>query len=469
MSSYITPPFATNPDDLAALFFDHLQANVPGWQPNDGNFETITGEGMALIASVLAFLASGQPTSIFRWFGPLAGIPPVDASPASVTTTWTVRDNLGYTIPAGTVVSISAAGDERIPFKVLNPVEIPAGDTATGAGAVTIVAVTPGAAGSGLGTVGGTVELVDPLDWVTSIVQTNVTTGGVDAESDVDYLGRLRAQLQLQTPRPIRPPDFAALGRTVAGVYRVVAIDGYNPGDATYNNPRMVTVAGMDANGNILDSTHKTALVNYLESLREANFIVNALDPTSTQIDVAYQIGVADGYDADTVVTNVNAALTAFLSAVNWGAPPSGDPRIWIDTTELRYLDLAHAVLRTPGVAYIVWLGFHTHVAARTFTVTVASPAVFTLTGHGLAVGDEVFLTTTGALPTGLAANTPYWVQAVVDADTFKLAATDGGAAINTTGSQSGTHSLHVIGTADVSLPGPAALPHANTITGSHV
>lgn len=77
-----------------------------------------------------------------------------------------------------------------------------------------------------------------------------------------------------------------------------------------------------------------------------------------------------------------------------------------------------------------------------TFTVTIASPGVLTVAAHGLVVGDPVFLTTTGALPTGLAQNTIYYVQSVPTANTLTLAATKGGAAINTTGTQSGVHSL---------------------------
>lgn len=75
-------------------------------------------------------------------------------------------------------------------------------------------------------------------------------------------------------------------------------------------------------------------------------------------------------------------------------------------------------------------------------TVTLASPGVFTLTAHGLIIGDLVYLTTTGALPTGLAANTIYYVASTPTADTFTLSATSGGSAINTSGSQSGTHTL---------------------------
>lgn len=74
-----------------------------------------------------------------------------------------------------------------------------------------------------------------------------------------------------------------------------------------------------------------------------------------------------------------------------------------------------------------------------TVTISIASPGVVTWTGHTLQNGNQVILTTSGALPTGLTAGTPYYVvnQAT---NTFQLSATLGGSAITTTGTQSGTH-----------------------------
>lgn len=80
-----------------------------------------------------------------------------------------------------------------------------------------------------------------------------------------------------------------------------------------------------------------------------------------------------------------------------------------------------------------------------TFTVTIATPAVVTLTGHNLQTGDQVYLTTTGALPTGLTANTLYYFIRV-DANSGNLATSRANAyaatKIATSGSQSGTHTL---------------------------
>ena len=79
-----------------------------------------------------------------------------------------------------------------------------------------------------------------------------------------------------------------------------------------------------------------------------------------------------------------------------------------------------------------------------TATMTIASPCVVTLNSHALTANDTIRFTTTGALPTGLVVGTTYYVISTgLTANTFQLALTAGGTAINTSGSQSGTHTLY--------------------------
>lgn len=81
--------------------------------------------------------------------------------------------------------------------------------------------------------------------------------------------------------------------------------------------------------------------------------------------------------------------------------------------------------------------------SAATVTMTIAAPGVVTSTAHGLVSGQKIQIATTGALPTGLATGTTYWVT-VVDADTYKLSSSLANAQaatfITTSGSQSGAH-----------------------------
>ena len=82
-------------------------------------------------------------------------------------------------------------------------------------------------------------------------------------------------------------------------------------------------------------------------------------------------------------------------------------------------------------------------IKAGTVTMTIATPCVVTWSAHGLYDGATVRFTTTGALPTGLAANTDYFVTKV-DANSFKLSTTlanqVAGAFIASSGTQSGVH-----------------------------
>ncbi|MCS0459536.1 hypothetical protein [Rhizobium favelukesii] len=77
-------------------------------------------------------------------------------------------------------------------------------------------------------------------------------------------------------------------------------------------------------------------------------------------------------------------------------------------------------------------------------TVTIAAPGVVSWTAHGLAVGTALKFSTTGALPTGLTAGTTYYVVNPTT-DAFSVSATPGGAAITTTGTQSGVHTATTV------------------------
>lgn len=91
------------------------------------------------------------------------------------------------------------------------------------------------------------------------------------------------------------------------------------------------------------------------------------------------------------------------------------------------------AVSRATYATLFAWL-----TRSSTVTMTIASPCVVTWTAHPLVVGDKVSFETTGALPTGLAVGTNYYVISVTT-NTFQISATPGGAAVNTSGTQSGT------------------------------
>jgi hypothetical protein len=80
-----------------------------------------------------------------------------------------------------------------------------------------------------------------------------------------------------------------------------------------------------------------------------------------------------------------------------------------------------------------------------TATITITSPGVITVTGHGFPNGMLVKFASDGALPSGITAGTSYFTKNVT-ANTFEIATTPTSTSITTTGTQSGTHTCSAVG-----------------------
>jgi hypothetical protein len=93
-------------------------------------------------------------------------------------------------------------------------------------------------------------------------------------------------------------------------------------------------------------------------------------------------------------------------------------------------------------VAVVDWFVW---VSAATATITIGTPAVVSYAGHGFLQDQPIQFTTTGTLPAGMTPNTTYYVMATgLTANTFQITASrQTPVAINATGAQTGTHTLH--------------------------
>lgn len=97
-------------------------------------------------------------------------------------------------------------------------------------------------------------------------------------------------------------------------------------------------------------------------------------------------------------------------------------------------------------------------------TISIASPGVVTQVAHGYVAGQLVRFETTGALPTGLSTTLAYYVLSTgLTADTFRVSLTDGGAVINTSGSQSGVQSVGKV--KNSTSAGPISILTGKTVT----
>lgn len=380
---YVNPPIETDADTLADTAHQYLADNIDGYEANDNHLEAWLIAATARMNADTRTVASGVLLAIFRSYGEtVIGLLPIDAIPATTATTWTMQDAAGYTIPAGTQVAFQVAGDTLIPFVTTDDVAVPPGAVSTDVGAVNIIAIDPGTGGNNLPA--GPVQLLDPLSFVTAVEAVSATGGGVDAETDSEYLSRLIEELQISSPEPINPIDFAILARRIAGVHRATAVDGYDPTAAppTTGNERMVAVALVDASGNPVSAAVKAAVAADLEARRETNFIVHVFDPTYTAVTVDFTAIAMPGYDPAAVKSAAVDALTAYLSASNWGID-AGDTvgTSWTNDDTVRYLKVSNVLNDVPGVRYV------THLTVDGGAVDVVLPGQVALPTPGAITG----------------------------------------------------------------------------------
>lgn len=83
--------------------------------------------------------------------------------------------------------------------------------------------------------------------------------------------------------------------------------------------------------------------------------------------------------------------------------------------------------------------------AHPTQTFTAATTDWLTCNAHGAQDNDQIVVSTTTTLPTGLAASTRYFVRDSTP-NMFKVCLFPGDAAIDITGAGSGTHSFYIVG-----------------------
>ena len=199
--------------------------------------------------------------------------------------------------------------------------------------------------------------------------------------------------------------------------------------------------------------------VTYTVPAYERPYIIHNSCGYTVTIKVSGQTGVdvatgtkayvyCDGTDVRELVNNpASVTATQTLTNKTLTAPKFADGGFIADANgnELIVMDTVTSAVNEVTVS-------NAASPAVTATITIAVPAVVTVAATPPS-GTPVVFTTTGALPTGLVANTIYFVK-YINATTFNVAATTNGTSITTTGSQSGTHTATFTGVPIIAASG---------------
>jgi hypothetical protein len=209
---------------------------------------------------------------------------------------------------------------------------------------------------------------------------------------------------------------------------------------------------------------------NITAAVLTGEFQVTVIDINSYTITVSATANATDAAGSPgggTVVTQyqINTGPSFTVPLTGWGTGPWGygtwgNGQVQTDAIRLwSQVNFGQDLIFGPRVGPIYYWNANIGVTSPQFTVTIASPAVVTFsTLSNVPNGTAIQLTTTGALPTGLAVGTVYYVANSSGA-TCNLTATFGGSNINTTGAQSGIHSVSARGINIASLASASDCP----------
>ena len=280
--------------------------------------------------------------------------------------------------------------------------------------------------------------------WVTLGFQ-NLVGVGTDQKFYIENGGAyyditpIRAEVTLTNP-------FTTNTATNSGGYTTVTVTDAALG---YRNGAYVTFYGATAVGGV--TVNGEYQIAYTSGTTYTIQVLGTASSNATGGGTVYAV-----YQVNTGPATAQP-LTGW-GAGAWGAGPWGigststDPlRIWNQN------NFGEDLIYGPRGGPLYYWNAGVGLTGATFTVTIASPAVVTST-IALSEGDAFTLTTTGSLPTGLVVGTTYYARNVVGT-VFNLSATPSGALINTTGTQTPTHSISPRGVLVSSLTGASDVP----------
>lgn len=367
---YENPDIQVDSDELADEQFAYLEENWNGWTPASGNLDTWILEVGARLGSEVGTLALIPPPAIWRTYGEqIVRFLPIDATPATALSTWTLGDAEGHTIEAGTVVAVN-----DVPFEVSADRIVPPGETV--AEGVEIVALDEGSFASGLN---GPPTLEDSTVGYTAVIVLDApTSGGSDGETDEEYADRLAVYTELFSAMPLTASDVEKFARLVQGVDRMLVLDTYRPatapGGEAEDVPLTFTVVPIDSSGQPPAAGVLNELMTLLISRRGMNWNIWSMEPTYTIFDVNFEAVAFPEFNPVEVNARAQDSIEQYLSPANFGVPLLGERRRWVLTTEMRHRELATVLNNVEGLDNVTLLEFGIQGAPTVFTENVDIP-----------------------------------------------------------------------------------------------
>jgi hypothetical protein len=292
-------------------------------------------------------------------------------------------------------------------------------------------------------------------NWVT-LTSLNLIGVGTNLKFYIESGGAYNDITPIRTTVTINNNPFALTASTTVTVTDTA--HGCYTGDfVTFSGATDIGGGGTNVTASVLNRNFQVTVID-----ANTYTIVISVTPNATAISASPGggSGVIAAYEIHTGPAYA-VALTGWGGGA-WGAGTWGVGVTTVNAIQLwSQNNFGEDLIYAPRGGGIYYWSAQIGVTPLVFTVTIATPAVVTA---ALRNGTAVVLNTTGALPTGLSVGTVYYVVGS-SGTTCNLSATFGGAAINTSGSQSGTQTISARGIDITQLGGASDCPTVqNTI-----
>jgi hypothetical protein len=286
-------------------------------------------------------------------------------------------------------------------------------------------------------------------NWVT-LTGANLIGVGTNLKFYIENGGAYNDITPIRAASIINNNPFALTASTTVTVTDTA--HGCLSGDfVTFNGAADIGGGGTNVTAAVLNQEFQVTVVS-------ANSYTITISVTPNATAIAASPG---GGSAVVASYQLNIGQEYAVPQIGWGAGPWGSGPWGVGSTSISSLRLwsqqnfGEDLIYGPRGGGIYYWNENIGFEPLDFTVTIASPGVLTT---ALPNGTAVFLNTTGALPTGLVVGTVYYVVNS-SGSTCNLSLSYGGAAITTTGSQSGTQSFSQRGINITQLGGASDCP----------
>lgn len=339
----------------------------PDWTPREGNTEVALVEALALEVSEAVFAINRLPDAVVEVLMRLFGITRNLGAKPTVTATFTVSDNLGHVIPAGTRVRLPV-GTDYVDFTTDAAIAVAPGAT-TGVANLTSVTNTAEANGTAAGT---PLVLVDAVAYVETVVTATPVGAGADPETAESWRSRAVTVFASLSSTLVLPGDFTAAALQWPTVYRATTLDRWDPtlsGGAGGTANGHVTVAVLGAGNALLSAPDKANLLANLDARAYGALVIHVVDPTITNVNVTATVKALASASPATVQADAIAAVQAYLSPSAWE---------WAGT--VRVNELIALLDGVAGVDYVVSVTAPAADVALAGAAPLANAGVVTIT-----------------------------------------------------------------------------------------